>query len=255
MKLLSLLMLPVMFFALSTNIEACPACEGETGTMGDDAKKADAEKPKSDDKGDSVESKEEEKAPEVATIDKKAPDFTLKNAKGDEVTLSSYKDKIVILEWANFDCPIVKKHYKDETMQKLAKSYREEGIVWLQICSNKEGSQGHFTGEDLTNRIEKESCDAAFYLIDTDGKVGTAYKARTTPHMYVIDKEGVLRYQGAIDSSKNGSPVGEDGTNYVKEAVDALKAGKEVATKETKPYGCSVKYADISSTGKRKGSN
>jgi hypothetical protein len=115
--------------------------------------------------------------------------------------------------------------------------------VWLYICSSSEGTQGHFTGDDLTKRIEKEGVDAKFYLIDTDGTVGKKYQAKTTPHMYVIDKEGMLRYQGGIDDSKNGSPVGEDGTNYVADALTALKAGKEVAVKEAKPYGCNVKYA------------
>jgi peroxiredoxin len=228
---------------------ACGSCgcraEGKVTkkeAVADDAKKEEDKK------------ETEETAPETATVDKLAPAFTLKNAAGKEVSLSDYKDKIVVIEWANFDCPIVKKHYKDETMQKLAKSYREDGIVWIQICSSAKGKQGHFEGDALTKRIEKEGCDANFYLIDEDGAIGKKYDAKTSPHMFIIDKTGKLRYQGAIDSSKNGAPVGEDGTNYVKEAVTAIKDGKEVATKETKAYGCNVKYAE-EATKKREGKN
>jgi peroxiredoxin len=247
MKMLAWLLTPM--FALTFSIVpaiACPDCGGH-GAVADDTKK---ETEKKTDGEDMTEKEDAEEAPETATIDKKAPEFTLKNASGDDIKLSDYKDKIVVLEWINFDCPIVVKHYKDKTMQDLAKSYRDDDIVWLQICSSAEGKQGHFTGEDLTKRIEKESCDAKFYLIDTDGAIGTKYGAKTTPHMYVIDKEGKLRYQGAIDSSKNGAPVGEDGTNYLKDAVTAVKDGKEVTTKETKPYGCGVKYA-AATNGKR----
>jgi peroxiredoxin len=248
MKMLAWLLMPMFALAFSVvPAVACPTC----GCREDAAVKGEKKVEKEAEK-DTVEGEEaEEEAPEKATIDKKAPDCTLKNASGDDVKLSDYKDKIVVLEWINFDCPIVQKHYKGKTMQDLAKDYRDDDIVWLQICSSAEGKQGYFTGDDLTKRIEKEGCDAKFYLIDADGAIGTKYGAKTTPHMYVIDKEGKLRYQGAIDSSKNGAPVGEDGTNYLKDAVTAVKDGKEVTTKETKPYGCSVKYADAASTGKR----
>lgn len=185
-----------------------------------------------------------EDAPKVATIDKKAPDFTLKNAKGDEVKLSSFADKYVVLEWINFDCPYVRKHYDGGAMNATRKKYAEKGVVWLQICSSADGKQGHFTGDTLLKRIEKEGCDAATYLIDEDGAVGQSYKARTTPHMFVIDKAGVLRYQGAIDSVKSAKKEDIEGaTNYVATALDELMADKAVTTKETSPYGCSVKYA------------
>jgi peroxiredoxin len=179
-----------------------------------------------------------EEAPEFATIDGKAPEFNLKNAKGEEVKLSGFADKLVVIEWVNFDCPYVRKHYDSGAMNATRKKYTEKGVVWLQICSSAQGKQGHFTGEALTTRIEKEGCDAASYLIDEDGKVGQKYKARCTPHMFVIDKKGVLRYQGAIDSVKSDKKEDIEGaTNYVAAALEELLADKVVSTKETKPYG------------------
>lgn len=182
----------------------------------------------------------EEKAPEFATIDKKAPDFTLKNAEGKEVKLSDYLGKIVIIEWINYDCPFVKKFYANSGhMPKLQKEQRDAGVVWISICSSAKGKQGHFEGEALTERIKKEKSDPAFYLIDDTSKVGRTYKALTTPHMFVVDAKGVLRYQGAIDSIRSGKTDDiEKATNYVSQAVKELKDGKEVTTKETKPYGC-----------------
>lgn len=185
--------------------------------------------------------KSEEKpaeAPKTAEMDKAAPDFTLKNAKGEEVKLASFKGKFVVLEWVNFDCPYVRKHYDAKDMVTLQKKYREKEVVWLQICSSAKGKQGHFEGDALKERIAKEGCDEAYYLLDEDGAVGGAYKARTTPAMYVIDKEGVLRYMGAIDSIRSAKQ--EDvakATNYVSAALDELLAGKAVTTKETKSYG------------------
>lgn len=185
--------------------------------------------------------KSEEKpaeAPKTAEMDKAAPDFTLKNAKGEEIKLASFKGKIVVLEWVNFDCPYVRKHYDAKDMVTLQKKYREKEVVWLQICSSAKGKQGHFEGDALKERIAKEGCDEAYYLLDEDGAVGGAYKARTTPAMYVIDKEGVLRYMGAIDSIRSAKQ--EDvakATNYVSAALDELLAGKAVTTKETKSYG------------------
>jgi peroxiredoxin len=183
-----------------------------------------------------VETKEE--APEFATIDKKAPDFTLKNAKGEDVKLSTFAEKYVVLQWVNYDCPYVKKHYEGGNMTGLEKKYREKEVVWLQICSSAEGKEGNFTGEALSERIKKEGDDAAFYLIDADGKVGRTYKAKCTPHMFVIDKKGVLRYQGAIDSVSSAKKEDiEKATNYVSASLDELLADKAVSTKETKPYG------------------
>ncbi|MCC6572763.1 MAG: redoxin domain-containing protein [Planctomycetes bacterium] len=191
-----------------------------------------------------AEDKAAEKDPEVATIDKKAPDFTLKDAAGTEHKLSNYAEKLVVLEWVNFDCPFVKKHYSKGDMVATARKYRDKGVVWLLVCSSGPGKQGNFEGKALTDRLTKEGVDAGHYLIDDKGTVGRAYQAKTTPHMFVIDKKGILRYQGAVDSVKSVEQADIAGaTNYVAAALDELIAGKAVTTKETKPYGCGMKFA------------
>ena len=222
-----LLLVPCLLLACTSFIYAGDDPAGETPKK---------EEPKAEEKKE--EPKVVEEAPEFATIDKKAPDFTLKNAKGEDVKLSSFADKIIVLQWNNYDCPYVKKHYEGGNMTGLEKKYREKGVVWLQICSSAPGKEGHFTGEALTERIKKEGDDAAFYLIDEEGNVGRKYKARCTPHMFVIDKKGVLRYQGAIASVKSAKKEDIEGaTNYVAAALDELLADKTVSTKENKPYG------------------
>jgi peroxiredoxin len=179
----------------------------------------------------------------VAMVGEIAPDFTLVDTSGKEHSLSDYEGKFVVLEWVNFDCPFVKKHYHSGNMQALQTAYIKKGVVWLSICSSAPGKQGYFAGEDLTKRVASEESRSSAYLIDVDGKVGRMYQAQTTPNMYVISPDGELLYAGAIDSK--ASVKQEDipeSDNYVKLALDAALAGKEVATKVTKPYGCSVKY-------------
>lgn len=180
-----------------------------------------------------------EEAPETATLDKKAPDFTLKNANGTEVKLSDYKDKIVVLEWINFDCPWCKMHYEDsDALVKMHKEMRDAGVVWLLICSSAEGKQGNFDAETLKKRMDKVGVKADFYLIDEDGTVGKKYEAKTTPHSYVIDKEGKLRYRGALDNMRQRMKDKTlDEVNYVKLAVDAITDGKKFDNTDTKPYG------------------
>lgn len=169
-----------------------------------------------------------------------APDFTLPAASGERVTLSEHTGKIVVLEWLNHGCPFVVRHYKDGNMQALQDRVVSEGGVWLSIISSAPGKQGHSTPDEATADREKVGSKASFILIDEDGAVGKAYAARTTPHIYVIDAEGTLVYQGAIDDRPRG-PAAE-ATNYVVAALDALAAGETVSNGTTKPYGCSVKY-------------
>jgi peroxiredoxin len=179
-----------------------------------------------------------------AVIGKAAPEFTLTDSEGKTHKLSDFKGKIVVLEWVNFDCPFVKKHYSVNNMQNLQKDYTSKGIVWLSICSSADGKQGNFKGQELKDRLKKENFAATAYLIDEDGKVGTSYGAKTTPNMFVIDAKGNLVYSGAIDDK--ASADSEDiktSMNYVKSALDNVLAGKKVSTSTTKPYGCSVKYA------------
>jgi peroxiredoxin len=176
-------------------------------------------------------------------IGAKAPGFTLKDIKGNEHTLAAYAGRIVVLEWTNHGCPFVKKHYGPGNMQALQEKYTGKDVVWLSICSSALGKQGHFTAEAWAGMAHELKEKASAILLDEDGAVGRLYGAKTTPHMFVIDKEGSLAYQGAIDDDRSFDPKKVEGAkNYVAAAIDALLKGEKVETAETAPYGCSVKY-------------
>lgn len=176
-------------------------------------------------------------------IDQPAPDFTLKDIDGKEYKLSSFKGKYVVLEWVNFDCPFVKKHYSSGNMQALQAEATKKGVIWLSICSSAPGKQGHFPIADLKKRIATEKAVPTAYLIDENGAVGKLYGAKTTPHMFVIDSIGKLRYAGAIDDMPS-TKVDDipKATNYVRAALDAVTNGRAVAVKSQTPYGCAVKF-------------
>ena len=178
----------------------------------------------------------------VATVGHAAPDFSLMSAEGAKHSLSEFKGKYVVLEWVNYDCPFVKKQYGAGDMQKLQEKYGDKGVVWLSICSSAPGKQGNFEGAVLTDRIKSESSNATAYLIDTDGTVGRMYGAKTTPHMFVVNPEGMLIYSGAIDDKPSTNISDRPSMNYVAQALDAAMAGKEIAVKATSSYGCGVKY-------------
>jgi len=169
----------------------------------------------------------------------KAPDFTLVNYDGKEVKLADYKGKIVVLEWFNYECPFVKYHYeKASTMKDLAAKYKDKNIVWLAI-----NSTSHLDTSKNREFAEKNAIPYPI-LDDKVGGVGKAYDAKTTPHMYIIDAEGNIVYNGAIDNAPLGRPAeGQTPVNYVDKTLEELTAGKAVTTSETKPYGCTVKYA------------
>lgn len=174
---------------------------------------------------------------------KPAPDFSLNDVDGNARSLSEFKGKFVVLEWVNHDCPFVKKHYDKGDMQKLQADSVGKGIVWLSINSSAEGKQGNYSPEDWKNLQAEKKSAATATLLDADGKAGKLYGAQTTPHMYIVNPEGVLIYQGAIDSIK--STHSEDvalAENYVKSALGEALEGKPVTTASTKSYGCSVKY-------------
>jgi peroxiredoxin len=176
---------------------------------------------------------------EGAASGRRAPEFRLNSFDGRAVRLSNYRGKTVVLEWLNFECPFVVHHYgKPNTMTQLAKKYKDKDVVWLAI-----NSTSHTTPE--ANKAFAEKHKLAYPILDDrSGEVGHAYGAKTTPHMYIIDARGNIAYDGAIDNSPQGkTPAGAKLTNYVDKALAELTAGKEVSTKNTKPYGCSVKYA------------
>lgn len=186
----------------------------------------------------------QEAASPQAVAGQPAPLFALEDAAGKDHSLADFKGKFVVLEWVNFGCPFVRKHYGSGNMQSLQAAYTEKGVVWLSICSSASGKQGHFEGEALKEQLAEEKIKASFYLLDPDGQVGQAYGAKTTPHMYVIDPAGKLIYAGGIDDIPSADV--EDipkAKNYVRLALDAALAGQPVETATSQPYGCSVKYA------------
>jgi peroxiredoxin len=172
-----------------------------------------------------------------------APDFSLSDAKGATHALSQYVGKDVVLEWFNPECPFVKKHYGGGNMQKLQDEYTGKGVVWLTIDSNASGTEGSITPEQAQKITASWKTHQTALLLDPDGKAGRAYGAKNTPHMVIINPEGKIAYEGAIDSKATPNPADiPSSTNYVKAALDESLAGKPVTTPQTKPYGCSVKY-------------
>jgi peroxiredoxin len=174
----------------------------------------------------------------MAKVGSAAPEFTLKDTDGKDVSLSKFKGKIVVLEWYNSGCPFVVRHHeKYNTMTDTAKKFGDK-VVWLAINSGAPGKQGH--GLDATS---KTKWNIGYPILnDETGKVGNLYGAKTTPHMYVIDGQGILRYAGAIDNDAKDEKSPGEKLNYVAQAVEELLANKPVSQAETKAYGCSVKY-------------
>lgn len=173
----------------------------------------------------------------AASIGGAAPQFSLEDQNGKVVNLSDLKDKIVVLEWFNEECPYCAKQYKDGSMQAHGAKYAEKGVVWLAINSTK----------GKTNADNKQIAGdwkIPFPILnDSTGKVGHAYGAKTTPHMFIINK-GQIAYMGAIDNDAKGDKKGSEKVNYVSKALDEILAGQSVSEPETKAYGCSVKYAN-----------
>jgi len=182
----------------------------------------------------------EKKAPEKKeSKGTKAPAFTLKNIEGKDVSLKDFKGKIVVIEWVNYNCPFVKKHYdKSGNMPALQKKYIGKGVVWIGICSSNPKHRDYRDEKNLKAAAKERGAHYTALLMDADGKIGREYKARTTPHMFIIDKQGYVAYQGAIDSVRSKDPADVKGaTNYVSQVVDALLAGKKVPVAATQPYG------------------
>lgn len=178
-------------------------------------------------------------------IGQPAPAFTLTDSEGRSHSLADYAGKTVVLEWTNYDCPFVRKHYEGGNMQAQQKAAVDAGTVWLSVNSSAPGKQGNVTPERAKELMASDRWAGSAYLFDADGATGQAYGARTTPHMYVIDGTGVLRYMGGIDSVQSADKADIAGaTQYVQVALAQLAAGQPVADANTRPYGCSVKYAN-----------
>lgn len=178
-----------------------------------------------------------------AEVGRPAPAFALKDTSGKTVTLSEHKGKTVVLEWFNPDCPFVKKSHEKGSLKSFANDKTKQGIVWLAINSGAVGKQGH----GAARNAEAKTAWALAHpvLLDESGETGKLYGATNTPHMFVVDGTGVLRYAGAIDNSPDAegdSPQGGKLVNYVEQALTELAAGRSVSVSTSKAYGCSVKY-------------
>ena len=178
----------------------------------------------------------------AAEIGQAAPDFTATDIHGQTVKLADYQGKIVVLESYNLDCPYCHNHYRTGAMQELQKDLTAKGVVFLVVNSVGASNRGHRSREAAQKEWAEQKMAATAWIDDSSGEVGKKYGMRTTPHMFVIDKDGVLAYEGAIDDRP--SPEGDPRTarNYVREAVQKLMAGEKVTVTQTKPYGCGVKY-------------
>jgi peroxiredoxin len=178
-----------------------------------------------------------------AKVGSPAPDFSLPDAHGKMHSLADYKGKYVVLDWFNPECPMVAKHYGGGHMQKLQGEYSEKGVVWLSINSSAAGKEGHLTADAAQKKKDEWKMNNTSLLIDAGGSAGKAFGAKSTPHMFIINPEGIVIYNGAIDSKPTPNPADISASNnYVKLALDEALAGKPVTTATTKPYGCPVKY-------------
>ena len=173
-----------------------------------------------------------------------APDFSARSYDGKDIKLSDYRGKIVVMEWFNPGCPFVKKHYQDGHMPKLQENYTAKGVIWLSVNSTNPAHENFIPADKAQDMLDKLQMKATAAIFDPEGKLGKLYGAKTTPHMFVVNAQGNLVYQGAIDDSPEifGSP--EKARNYVAETLEELLAAKPVTGAETKSYGCSVKYAN-----------
>lgn len=171
-----------------------------------------------------------------------APDFTLPDLDGNQVALSSFRGKIVVLEWFNPGCPFVRYSHSDGPLRDLAAQHMAKGVVWLAINSGAPGKEGH--GVDLNRKWKDEWKMEHPILLDEKGEVGRAYGARSTPTMVVIDARGSIAYKGALDNAPLGKTPSAGLDVFVNDALEAVTAGRSPETTETKSYGCSVKYAN-----------
>ena len=175
-----------------------------------------------------------------------APEFKLSDSYGNKISLSSFIGKKVVLEWTNHGCPYVAKHYETGNMQSTQEFAKEEEIIWLSIISSAPGTQGYVSSDEANALTITRKAFPSHVLFDPTGKVGRIYDAKTTPHMFIINEKGLLKYQGAIDDAGGRGFMSRDllkAKNYVKESLKEMGTGEAISSPVTKPYGCSVKYA------------
>ena len=179
----------------------------------------------------------------AARVGEPAPAFTGTDTRGKARTLAEFRGKWVVLEWHNNGCPYVMRHYAGN-MQSLQKQWTAKGVVWLTVISSAPGTQGYVTAAEADAYAKQKNAAPTAILLDPKGDLGHLYDAKTTPHMFVINPQGVLVYNGAIDDKPSTNPI-DDGTvtNYVSAALTQGMAGKPITTPTSRPYGCSVKYA------------
>jgi peroxiredoxin len=179
-----------------------------------------------------------------AKVGTAAPAFTIDATTGKHVSLADYKGQLVVLEWTNHDCPYVRKHYDSGNMQTLQKEATGQGVVWLTLISSSPGTQGFVTPGQADELTTTRKASPTAVLLDPTGTVGKMYGATNTPHMYIVDKSGLLVYAGAIDDRPTTRRSDLQGAqNYVREALQAVSAGQPVKTPVTRAYGCTVKYS------------
>lgn len=179
----------------------------------------------------------------AVAVGQAAPDFALKDTSGKTVRLSDFKGKHVVLEWTNPGCPFVRKHYDSGNMPATQKDAKDRGVVWLAINSTEKASSDYLEPTKLSAWLAERKASPTAVLMDEEGTTGRSYGARTTPHMYIVNPQGVLIYAGGIDSIASARPSDiEKATNYVKTGLAEALVGKSLTAATTAPYGCSIKY-------------
>lgn len=181
----------------------------------------------------------------VLEIGKLAPDFQGVDSNGKAVKLSDFKGKLVVLEWSNHDCPYVRKHYSSSNMQALQADATKDGVVWLTIVSSPKGEQGYVEGPKANELTQSRKAAPTAVLLDPKGQIARLYDARVTPHMFIVDKDGMLQYMGGIDDKATSNVADiKDAKNYVRTALAQLTKGEKVSEAVTRAYGCTVKYTN-----------
>lgn len=181
----------------------------------------------------------------AAKVGDAAPDFTATDSNGNVHKLSQYRGKYVVLEWTNRGCPYTQKHYNTGNMQRLQKEWTAKGVIWLTVASSAPGKQGYVTAADENAYLKQVNAAPTAVLLDPTGQLGHLYDAKTTPHIFIINPQGTLIYNGAIDDRATTDVSDVNGAkNYVTAALDESMAGKPVSVATSRPYGCSVKYPD-----------